>query len=221
MCCAPVAARAQAARTRGAFPRPSEQRFSEERRERVSRAFDEVIQKWWHADLTSLMVGSTFDSLYGLDAAAVSRFAEQSAALIGIGVPASREPFPLTARVRPRILIDRDPAGFIRNPGSPRAIRWISSATMTFTSPSAGTSDRPGVPCRPSELWRPTSGTRSCSIGGGRRKRSPTTGSRPSQIGAPRVTSAFEGRVLGPKVEEFREFLRASPAGGRGDANWF
>ena len=31
----------------------------QERRERVSRAFDEVIQKWWHADLTSLMVGST------------------------------------------------------------------------------------------------------------------------------------------------------------------
>ena len=187
----------------------------QEQRERVSRAFDEVIQKWWHADLTSLMVGSTFDSLYGLDAAAVSRFAEESAALIRIGVPASREPFPLTAKVRPRILIDQDPVytqSWVTT-GDPLDI--FGDHDLYFTVGGNIGSPRCSVPTFGIE-WRPIW--------------NPTVLDwwwPPQEITNDRFTTiadwytqgyiAFEGRVLGPKVEEFRKFLRASPAGGRGD----
>jgi hypothetical protein len=177
----------------------------QERRETVKRLFDEVIKKWWHANLTSLMVDSTLDSLYGLDAAAVTRFAEQSAGLIVVGVRASREPFPLTTKVRPRILIDQDPAytqSWVTT-GDPLDI--FGDHDLYFTVGGNIGSPRCSVPTfgidwRPIwnpivlDLWWPPHETRN--------DRFTTVADWYSQ-----GYLEFEGRLLGPKVEEFRKFL--------------
>ena len=177
----------------------------QERRETVSCAFDEVIQKWWHAELTSLMVRSTFDSLYGLDAAAVARFAEESAALIAIGVPAYREPFPLTTKGSTAHLIDQDPAYTQSWVTTSDPLDIFGEHDLYFTVGGNIGSPRCSVPtfgiewrsiCSPTVLdwWWP-----------------------PQEITNDRFTTvadwytqgyiAFEGHVLGPKVEEFRKFL--------------
>ena len=176
-----------------------------ERRESVRRAFHQVVQKWWHADLASLMVGSTFDSIYGLDAAAVSRFAEESAALITIAVPASREPFPLTAEVRPRILVDQDPAytqSWVTT-GDPLDI--FGDYDLYFTVGGNVGSPRCSVPTfgikwRP--IWNPTVLDWWWPPQDITNDRFTTVADWYSQGYIP-----FEGRMLGPKVEEFRRFL--------------
>jgi hypothetical protein len=177
----------------------------QEHRERVSHAFGEVIQKWWHANLTSLMVASTFDSLYGLDAGAVSRFAEESAVLIAVGVPASREPFPLTVNVRPRILIDHDPVytqSWVTT-GDPLDI--FGDQDLYFTVGGNIGSPRCSVPTfgiswRP--IWNPI-------VLDWWWPQQETTNDRFTTVADwySQGYIAFGDRVLGPKVEEFRKFL--------------
>src|SRR5262249_13439093 len=51
----------------------------------------------------------TLESLYGLDANAVTRIAAEADAVISLAAHYRRAPFPLIERVRPRILIEQDP----------------------------------------------------------------------------------------------------------------
>jgi hypothetical protein len=177
----------------------------QEQRERVSDAFGEVIQKWWHPNLTSLMVGSTLDSLYGLDAAAVSRFAEKSAALIAVGVPPSREPFPLTAKVRLRILIDQDPVYTQSWVTTRDPLEIFGDQDLYFTVGGNIGSPRCSVPTfgidwRP--IWNPI-------VLDWWSPQPETTNDRFTTV-ADWYTQGyitFGNRVLGPKVEEFRKFL--------------
>ncbi len=71
--------------------------------------FQRIICEWWHPDQCALILTRSTESLYGLSTGQVRRFAAEADALITLNVPCNREPLPLLEQVRPRILVDRDP----------------------------------------------------------------------------------------------------------------
>ena len=120
-------------------------------------------------------------------------------------MPASREPFPLTAKVRPRILIDQDPVytqSWVTT-GDPLDI--FGDHDLYFTVGGNIGSPRCSVPTFGIE-WRPIWNPIVLDWWW-----------PPQEITNDRFTTiadwytqgyiAFEGRVLGPKVEEFHKFL--------------
>jgi len=71
--------------------------------------FGSTISEWWTPALSSLVLPSG-EAVYGLDARELERFGREAAALITLGCPYSKDPYPWLSEIRPRILIDVDPA---------------------------------------------------------------------------------------------------------------
>src|SRR5437763_662125 len=72
--------------------------------------FRETMADGWHPEQSALFVESTVESLAGLDAGGVARWAAEAVAVITLAAPYRRDPYPLVEGVRPRILIEQDPA---------------------------------------------------------------------------------------------------------------
>jgi hypothetical protein len=82
---------------------------SGEAKEFVVGYFRDTVMHWWHPEQSALMLATSGMSLFGLEAAEVKRVAREAAAVITIAAPYRRDPYPLMADVRPRILVEQDP----------------------------------------------------------------------------------------------------------------
>ena len=71
-------------------------------------AFTALIAEWWHPAQTCLIHEN--NSLLGLSISAVQKFALDTAAVIQFGIPGCRQPPALVEKIRPRILLEQDPA---------------------------------------------------------------------------------------------------------------
>src|SRR5262245_58112655 len=181
-------------------------------REAVVRYFRDIVSSWWRPEQCALVIEPTLESLYGLSAGQISRHASAAAAVISLAAHYRRQPFPLIDKVRPRILIEQDP-GYTHlwaSGGDPVDIFGEQDAYFTIgvnigtprsTLPTLGIRWRPAR--NPVVLdWWPTG--------------------RP--IKRDRFTTAadwrsygyleFEGKILGPKAEEFRKFIRLPALAG-------
>jgi hypothetical protein len=171
----------------------------------VVRYFDDTVTGWWHPERSALLVAATTESLYGLNAAEVARYAARAVAVLTLAAPYRREPYPLIGDVRPRILVDTDP-GYTHLwavGGDPAAIFGTHDLYYTVggnVASSRCTLPTGGIHWRP--IWNPT--VLDWWSGEWPRRRD-----RFTTIADWRGYGylEFEGRILGPKAEEFRKFI--------------
>jgi NTP pyrophosphatase (non-canonical NTP hydrolase) len=173
-------------------------------RSAVMEYFAATIDRWWHPDRAGLLVESSTESLYGLTGEQVARIAGKAAAVI-IRSPYRRHPYPYLEKIRPRILIEQDP-GYSHQwaaEGDPADI--FGEHDLYYTVGGNIGSPRCSLPTlgihwRP--IWNPVVLDWWTS---------------PRPLSRDRFTTVadwrsfgyleFEGRMLGPKAEEFHKFI--------------
>lgn len=153
----------------------------------------------------ALLNGATGESFAGMPRRDVADFAAGADALISLAAHYRREPWPLLESVRPRILIEQDP-GYTHlwaAEGDPREIFGEHDFVFTVGAnvgtprspiPECGLNWRPLWPPVVLDWWTDAGGvTRDCF----------------TTVGAWRDYGylEFDGRTLGPKVEEFTKFI--------------
>jgi hypothetical protein len=169
--------------------------------------FEETVAEGWRPDAAALLVEPTLESLAGLDRTAVAAAAGEAAALITLAAHYRRAPYPLVDRVRPRVLFEQDP-GFTHlwaAAGTPENIYGEHDLYFTVGA-NIGTArcrlPTLGLPWRP--LWNPV-------VLDWWLPDAPVTRDAFTTLCDWRSQGfdylAFEGRLLGPKAEEFRAFL--------------
>jgi hypothetical protein len=170
------------------------------------RCFDETVTGWWDADQSSLIVETSTETLYGLDAAQVKRIAEEASAVITLAAPYRREPYPLIGDVRPRVLVEQDP-GYTHlwaAQGDPLDVYGEHDLYYTVGG-NIGSSrcslPTLGLPWQP--IWNPV-------VMDWWSEEPPLRRNYLTTIADWRGYGYLEheGRILGPKAEEFRRFLR-------------
>lgn len=174
-------------------------------RQEVLERFDSVISTWWHRGNTALIDSHTGESIYGLSAEDVRRAARHAAAMITIAIPGWGDPSVHARDLRPRILIEHDPAytHLWAEIKSPEEIFGIHDVYFTVGG-NVGT-ERCGVPTHGIDwkpIWNPI------VLDWWR------TGQR---ITRDRFTTIadwwgqgyleYEGKLLGPKAEQFKSFI--------------
>ena len=169
------------------------------------RYFHETVAGWWHPEQSALLVETTAESLYGLDAGRVRQFAAGAAAVLTLAAPYRREPYPLLEKVRPRVLVETDPAytHLWAAGGEPADV--FGEHDLYYTVGGNVGSPRCALPTL-GIRWRPVWNPVVLAWWSGQR---PLTRDRFTTIGDWRGYGylEFEGKVLGPKAEEFRKFI--------------
>ena len=174
--------------------------------------FHEALRGRWSATRAALLDGRTGIGHTGVGAAEVASFAARADAVIELAAHYRSEPWPLIGAVRPRILFEQDP-GYTHlwaADGDPAEIFGNHDVYFTVGA-NVGTPRSPiptlGIQWR--ALWPPTVLDWWPMAGTLQRDRFTT-------IGAWRDYGYldFEGRVLGPKVEEFEKFIELPQRSG-------
>jgi hypothetical protein len=178
------------------------------------RYFEQVIDGWWSREHAALLVEPTLASASGLDADAVANVATRADAVITLAAHYRREPWPLIGAVRPRLLIDADPAYtqlWAADEDDPAEIYGEHDSYFTIGL-NIG-SDRCAVPTLGLE-WHPT---RPPVVLDWWPQAHAITRDRFSTIGVWRDYGGyleFGDEVLGPKVEEFHKFINLPELAG-------
>jgi hypothetical protein len=176
------------------------------RRESMLAAYAEVIDQWWRRDCTALIDTSSMSSLFGLSVEEVKNVSDKAAAIITLGAPGRKEACSLIEKVRPRLMIDRDPVytqSWIGGDIMPADIYGeqdlyftvgVNIGTTRCRAPSFGIDWKPMWNPVVLDWWGPPT---------------PPTHDRFTTISDWYTQGyiQFEGQVLGPKVEEFRKFI--------------
>jgi hypothetical protein len=71
--------------------------------------FTRVMESWWHPSRAALILGAPFRSLCGVSVEDVNKTAREADALLTLAISGRQEPLSLLADIRPRILVDQDP----------------------------------------------------------------------------------------------------------------
>jgi hypothetical protein len=168
--------------------------------------FAQVVDAWWHASRAALIAADPWRSLWGASVESVAAVAREADALITLSISGRPEPPAILADVRPRILVDTDPGYtqlWSQVTGAPEKVFGLHDVYFTVGG-NIGTSRCAlptfgvrWIPTRPPvllDLWKPE-----------------------TPIARDHFTTVadwwgegyleFEGRVLGPKREEFLRFL--------------
>jgi hypothetical protein len=174
-------------------------------RESVIRHFRESMAVRRQPGLCALLVEPSLEVLHGLGVGEITRQAGRAAAVLTLAARYRREPYPLVEEVRPRVLIEQDP-GYTHLwavEGDPADIFGVHDIYYTV----GGTVGSPrcslptlGISWRP--VWNPVvldwwAGERDLQ-----RDRFTTVADWRGY-----GYLEFEGRTLGPKAEEFRNFI--------------
>jgi len=165
----------------------------------------EVLRGRWEPRRAAVLDAASGASYAGPSSEEVSAFAAGADAVISLAAHYRREPWPLLAEIRPRILIEQDP-GYTHlwaADGDPLDI--FGEHDMHFTVganvgtprspiPTSGIGWRPLWPPTILDWWKPTAHVER---------------DRFTTVGAWRDYGYLEldGAILGPKVEEFRKFI--------------
>lgn len=175
--------------------------------ERQQAYWTRIWQRWWTADERAALLDADSGERYaGVTRDAVARHAEASAAVIQLAASYRATAWPIIGDVRPRIVIDTDP-GYTHlwaATGSDPTEIWgpqdvyftvgLNVGTPRTTIPTVGRKWDPIPPWVVPDWWPPA--------------RRPTR-DRFTTVAAWRDYGylEFEGRMLGPKVEQFEAFL--------------
>jgi hypothetical protein len=183
-----------------------------EAREPMVRYFNDTIARWWRPEASALILASSGESLAGVAAAAVAQAAREAAAVLTIAAPYRRDPYPLIADVRPRVLIEQDP-GYTHlwaAGGDPADI--FGEHDLYFTVGGNVGTPRCSLPTL-GVRWRPTWNP---VVLDWWQPGKPVTRERFTTVADWRSYGylEFEGRILGPKAEEFGKFLRLPSLAG-------
>lgn len=169
------------------------------------QSFHRLVDGWWDPARAALLDARTGESHAGLAADAVAAFAEQAEGLLSLAAHYRAEPWPHLEDVRPRLLLEQDP-GYTHlwaADGDPAHIFGVHDHYFTVGA-NVGTtrSTIPDCGLRWHPLWPPTI---------------PDWWPPPGDVTIDRFTTVgawrdygyleFEGRTLGPKVDEFEAFL--------------
>lgn len=173
----------------------------------ATRHFEQVIKGMWSPQRAALLLEPTLGSVWGLDAGAIRELAARADAVLTLCAPYRKEPRPLIDAVRPRVLFDADPAYtnlWAAEEDDPAEIYGehdfyftvgLNVGTARCALPTCGIEWRPLPPPVVLEWW-PQHG--------------PITRDRFTTVGKWRDYGGyleFDGRMLGPKVEEFQKFI--------------
>jgi hypothetical protein len=169
--------------------------------------FEETMAEGWRPDAAALLLEPTLESLAGLDRAAVAAAAREAAAVVTLAAHYRRLPYPLVDRVRPRVLFEQDP-GFTHlwaAAGDPAKIYGEHDLYFTVGA-NVGTArcrlPTLGLAWRP--LWNPV-------VLDWWSPRARITRDAFTTLADWRSHGfdylEYEGRLLGPKADEFRKFL--------------
>jgi hypothetical protein len=153
----------------------------------------------------ALVVEPSRESLHGLDAGEIERWAGRADALFTLAARYRRDPYPLLERVRPRVLIEQDP-GYTHlwaAGGDPADV--FGEHDLYFTVGGNVGSPRCSLPTlglRWRPVWNPV-------VLDWWTPQPPVTRDRFTTVADWRGYGylEFEGRILGPKAEEFRKFI--------------
>jgi hypothetical protein len=167
--------------------------------------YKDTVCRFWKPDRCALILAEPTRSLFGLSIQEVAKVAHRADALITIAAFYSRDPHPLVAEVRPRILLEQDP-GYTHTwaaAGDPADI--FGEQDLYFTVGGNIGTDRCHVPTsgiRWRPIWNPVVLDWWCTQ---------------TAIETDCFTTVadwraygyfeFEGRMLGPKSEEFHKFI--------------
>jgi hypothetical protein len=170
------------------------------------RYFEDVIGRWWSPDRAALLIEPGLESASGLNARAVADFAAHADAVITLSVHFRRGPWPLMEAVRPRVLVDGDPAYthlWAVEEDDPADIFGehdfyftvgLNIGSAGSNVPTLGLDWRPTLPPVVLDWWPP---------GGPVVRDRFTTLTNWRDYGY----LEFDGRVIGPKAEEFYNFI--------------
>ncbi|MEY2442109.1 MAG: hypothetical protein QOJ46_1535 [bacterium] len=167
--------------------------------------FDRLLARWWDPARGALLDASSGRTFAGVPVHDVRAFAARADGLLSLAAHYRSEPWPLLEDVRPRLLIEQDP-GYTHlwaAGADPATIFGVHDAYFTVGAnvgtarsalPACGLDWHPLWPPVVLDWWPPP--------GAPARDRFTT-------VGAWRDYGylEFEGRVLGPKVDEFERFL--------------
>ncbi|MCA1689009.1 MAG: hypothetical protein LC720_00710, partial [Actinobacteria bacterium] len=180
--------------------------FLDERPDPAARAyFEMVLRGRWEPQRASLLDAASGIAHAGLGSTEVADFAARADGLISLAAHYRRDPWPLLADVRPRVLIEQDP-GYTHlwaADGDPLDIFGEHDVHFTVGAnvgsprspiPTCGIAWRPLWPPVVCDWWSPGA---------------PVVHDRFTTIGAWRDYGYLEldGEVMGPKVEEFAKFM--------------
>jgi hypothetical protein len=167
--------------------------------------FEHVVERWWSSDRAALVALPREQSVAGLSVDTVREIAARAAAVITLAAHYRREPWPLVGGVRPRILFEQDPAytHLWADEGDPQDVYGEHDVYFTVGC-NIGT-ERSTIPTLGIEwhhLWNPV-------VLDWWSSDPPLERDRFTTVGAWRDYGylEWEGRMLGPKVEEFERFI--------------
>jgi hypothetical protein len=172
--------------------------------ERMVKYFGDTVEHWWHPDQSALICEDNLRSLYGLTLSDVVRVASEAAAVVTLMATYHPEPYPLIDHVRPRILYEVDPAytQLWAEGGDPQEVfgqhDLYHTVGMNIGTPRCSVPTL-GIDWR--HLWNPV-------LLSWWPERPQTARDRFTTVADWRAYGylEFEGRILGPKAEEFRKF---------------
>jgi hypothetical protein len=174
-------------------------------REAVIRYFRECMAVRRQPALAALVVEPSREVLDGLDVAEITRQAGRASAVLTLAARYRREPYPFVEAVRPRVLIETDP-GYTHLwavGGDPAAVFGVHDLYYTVGgnvgSPRCGLPTA-GIRWRP--IWNPTVLDWWAGEWPIRRDRFTTLADWRGY-----GYLELQGRVLGPKAEEFRKVI--------------
>jgi hypothetical protein len=172
------------------------------RRSATLSAFTTLIAEWWHPAQACLIHEN--NSLLGLSISAVQKFARDAAAVIQFGIPGRRQPPALVEKIRPRILLEQDPAYTHLWATGYDPAEMFGEQDFYFTVGGNVGSPRCSLPTFGLQ-WKPIWNPVIMSWWTGKtlvRDRFTTIADWYSQ-----GYLEFDGKVLGPKSVEFRKFI--------------
>jgi hypothetical protein len=167
--------------------------------------FERVVERWWRPDRAALVVEPGLRGRSGLSADRVRAEAASADALITLAAHYRREPWPLVGEIRPRILVEQDP-GYTQlwaAEGDPRD--FYGEQDLHFTVGANVGTDRSALPTVGID-WHHLFNPVLLDWWDGE---TPIERDRFTTVGAWRDYGYldWQGRTIGPKVEEFERFL--------------
>lgn len=178
----------------------------------AAEAFSALTKEFWRGGEAAMVVAPGETSLAGASPQRVHRFARGADAVITLAAHYRSEPWPLIEEVRPRILIDQDP-GYTHlwaSEGSPREV--FGEHDLYFTVGANVGTERCSLPTLGID-WKPIFNP---VVLDWWRAGTPIERDRFTTVAAWRDYGylEFEGRLLGPKVEQFQQLLELPQRSG-------
>ncbi len=172
---------------------------------RAANHFASTMTAWWHLDRSGLLDSATRRSVAGRSYDDIAAFASTADALLTIALTGSSEPPPPLERIRPRIFIDHDPGYTQLWADMHGAMAIIGDHDIYFTVGANVGTNRCTLPTNGLQwhhVWNPV-------VASWWPVDSPISRNRWTTIGEwwGQPYAEFEGRVLGPKRDEFLKFL--------------